>query len=51
MDKIIYPFPNFNYWAIEDCEWISNLYYIFLVCDDLIMIGLKSIHVSERGQW
>ena len=43
-DEITHPFPNFN----EVREWISN-FITHWTCDYLSMMGLKFIHVRERG--
>ena len=47
--EITYPFPSFNGANVEVWEWswISNFILHFIM--DVIMLGLKLIHVSKRG--
>ena len=47
-DEITYPFLNFNGFAVEVWEWISN-FGAHRVYDYLTMLGLKLIHVSKIG--
>ena len=46
-DEITYPFPNFNGTTVEVLEWISNFIPPCDVCNDLSMLELKLIHVSN----
>ena len=49
LDKITYPFPNFNGYTVEFCKRISNLNTLYYGCNYLSMLGLKLIHVIKRG--
>ena len=49
-DEITYPFLNFNGATVEVKEWKRNcIAYFTGACDNLVMLGLKIIHVSKRG--
>ena len=50
-DKFIYPFLNFNghRWSLGKDELFQSTPYNW--CNHLSMLGLKLIHVSERGCW
>ena len=51
-DEITYLFPNFNGGTVEVWEWISNsIPHITMDVITYPLMGLKLIHVSERGYW
>ena len=47
-NEIIYPFLNFNRCTVEVGKWKKFHPILYLTCDYLSMLGLKSIHVSSK---
>ena len=46
-DEITHPFPNFNGGTVDVWERISHFTQRWVM--DVIVLGLKLIHVSKRG--